>query len=228
MCFFCIQYILLSYRDKGGMGCSHARCGHCHRNGLNNPITSVVVTAGSKHILIHHSREVSSLGRQAHQLSSYTDSKMAYTGLAICWLEKPLWLFLFPVLTVWICYNEGADKFFWYRLFLCHTLTLCPCLSPCRISDNATKQVRDFSSLPSSSNLAFSFPLHFLPAIGPARTKLLTCILMWVKYFSPLGLKLNGLQFGRFSLVLRKLMTKMLLQSYTCTWTWWEGFFGGW
>lgn len=58
-------------------------CGHCQRNGLNNPVTSAHATARSEHILAHHSQEVSSGVTLAYQLF-YSDSGMSCTELVIC------------------------------------------------------------------------------------------------------------------------------------------------
>lgn len=85
MHILCIQYLLLSCRDKGGTGYQDvAMPDVAIATEMGLAMTSAVITASSEHILIHHSQEVSSLGTQAHQLSSYSDSKMPYTGLVIC------------------------------------------------------------------------------------------------------------------------------------------------
>lgn len=70
----------------------------------------------------------------------------------------------------------------------------CLLLTPCRISENVTGQenlqVRDFSSLPSSLNLASSFPPTLSTCDWITRTKLVLCCKQ-LCYFNPLGLKCN-------------------------------------
>lgn len=160
-------------------------------------MASAVVTASSEHILIHHSQEASNLGTQAHQLYSYSDSKMTYTGFVICW--QPNFYFRDPCdFFSFHCWQFGSVTMKVQpslsnisSFFAIHgDYVSLPALTPCRTSENATVQVRDFSPLPSSLSLAFRDSIPCFPtATRPIRAKPLPSIIKQPEYFNPLDLK---------------------------------------